>query len=102
MRFSIIFSMIQISLPVVMPVCLCIECNAYDDDDSCLKIEQWSGEKHNGHHPMAVLRYYCCKVSTTAKLPLVGTGISGVTAVCADMSSPVSRSSLVHAEPAFC
>lgn len=49
MRFSIIFSMIQISLPVLMSVCPSMECNAHDDDDdSCLKIEQWSDEAHSG------------------------------------------------------
>lgn len=49
MRFNIIFSKIQISLPVLMSVSLSIECNADDNDDSRLKIEQWSGETHNGH-----------------------------------------------------
>lgn len=32
-----------------MRVRLSIECDAQDDDDSCLKIEQWSGETPSGH-----------------------------------------------------
>lgn len=31
-----------------MSVSLSIECNADDNDDSSLKIEQWNGETHNG------------------------------------------------------
>lgn len=49
LRLSTVFIKIQISLSVLMCCCLSNECNAYDDDNSCLKIEEWSVETHNGH-----------------------------------------------------
>lgn len=48
MKFSLVFIKIQISLSVLMCFCPFNEHNAYDDDNSCLKIEQQSGETHNG------------------------------------------------------
>lgn len=46
LRFSTVFIKIQISLSVLMCCCLSNEWNAYDDDNSCLKIDEWSGVKH--------------------------------------------------------
>lgn len=40
MRFTIVFIKIRIMLSDLMCFCLSNECNAYDDDNSCLKIEQ--------------------------------------------------------------
>lgn len=51
LRFSTVFIKIQISLSVLMCCCLSNEWNAYDDDNSCLKVDEWSGVKHNGHLP---------------------------------------------------
>lgn len=49
-------------------------------------MEQYRAETHNGH-----VRGIdsCCKVSISTRLASVGTGITGVAAVCADMSPPV-------------
>lgn len=46
---STVFIKIPISLSVLMCCCLSNECNAYDDDNSGLKIEQWNVETHKGH-----------------------------------------------------
>lgn len=46
LRFSTVFIKIQISLSVLMCCCLSNEWNAYDDDNSCLKMDEWSGVKH--------------------------------------------------------
>lgn len=40
LRLSTVFIKIQISLSVLMCCCLSNECNAYDDDNSGLKIEE--------------------------------------------------------------
>lgn len=49
LRLTTVFIKIQISLSVLMCCCLSNECNAYDDGNSCLKIEEWSVETHSGH-----------------------------------------------------
>lgn len=49
LRLSTVFIKIQISLSVLMCCCLSNECNAYDDDNSRLKIAEWSVETHNSH-----------------------------------------------------
>lgn len=49
LRLTTVFIKIQISLSVLMCCCLSNECNAYDDDNSGLKIEEWSVETHKGH-----------------------------------------------------
>lgn len=39
-------------MSVLMCCCLSNEWNAYDDDNSCIKIDEWSGgETQNGHVP---------------------------------------------------
>lgn len=49
LRLTTVFIKIQISLSVLMCCCLSNESNAYDDDNSGLKIEEWTVETHNGH-----------------------------------------------------
>lgn len=49
MTFSMVFYK-DLNHALSLNVPLCNECNAYDDDNSCLEIEQWSVKQQRPPH----------------------------------------------------